>query len=136
MGMNEGKGHYLGTEIDEKWWQRYSSDGFLARGNGEYWTDTSAFHFRRHLTETPIVIPFRDVILVKTGKWHSGRWLYGFPVVKIVWSKAGTRLSSGFFFSRNASEVETLVAKIRKLVEAQAASSAAPLPNRLTYPQN
>ena len=123
MGMKKGKGHYLGTEIDEKWWQRCSSDGLLARGNGEYWADASAFHFRRLLTDASIVIPFEDVILVKTGKWHSGRWLYGFPVVKIVWSKAGTRLSSGFLLSRNASEVETLVAQIRKLVETQAAIS-------------
>lgn len=29
-------GHYLGTEIDEKWWRRYRKNKFLARGNGEY----------------------------------------------------------------------------------------------------
>lgn len=122
MCMIKGQGLYLGTELNERWWQRYSSDGLLARGNGDYWTETSAFYFRRYLAEAPIAIPFRDVIHVKTGKWHSGRWLYGFPVVKIVWIKAGTRLGSGFFFSRNVSEVEALVAQIRNLVEAQVVS--------------
>mgnify|MGYP001567496802 CR=1 FL=1 len=31
------KGNYLGTEIDEKWWKRYRSPGFFARGSGEFW---------------------------------------------------------------------------------------------------
>lgn len=124
MDNNEKHGHYLGTEINGKWWRRYTKDGLLARGNGVYLVDASAFYFRRNLTDTPIVIPFRDVIDVKIGKWHSGRWAFGQPVVKIVWYKAGIRLSSGFILSRDLSETNALVQQIRLLVRAQVAKPA------------
>ncbi|GEM_PF-681779 len=107
------RGHYLGTEIDEKWWRRYSRDGLLARGIGDFWVNALALFFRRYLTETPIVISFSDVLDVKLGKWHSGRWAGGAPVVKVVWKKADTLLSSGFVFSRDIREAEVLVQDIR-----------------------
>jgi hypothetical protein len=107
------RGHYLGTEIAGKWWRRYSRDGLLARGIGAFRIDASALFFRRDLTKVPIVISFSDVLDVKVGKWHSGRWAGGAPVVKIVWKKAGTDLSSGFVFSGDARETEVLVQEIR-----------------------
>ncbi len=51
------KGHYLGTEIEETWWRRYTADRFLARGLGEYWLDDANFYFHRYFIESPIVIP-------------------------------------------------------------------------------
>jgi len=123
MNSTEKKrGHYLGTELGGKWWRRYSKDGFLARGIGEYWIDTSAIFFRRYLRETPIVIFFGDVLDVKVGKWHSGRWAGGLPVVKIVWKKAENLLSSGFVFSRDSSETAALVQEIRSLAGQQTAN--------------
>ncbi len=113
--IEKKRGHYLGTEMDEKWWRRYSKDGLLARGIGEYWMDASTLSFRRYLTDMPIVISFGDVLDVKVGKWHSGRWAGGAPVVKIVWKKADIRLSSGFVFSRDARETEALVQEMRSL---------------------
>lgn len=106
------RGHYLGTEIEEKWWRRYWKDGLLARGVGEFWIENSALFFRRYLTERLIVIPFEDLIDVKLGKWHCGRWAAGAQVVKIVWRKKGKRLSSGFIFSRDEQETELLVREI------------------------
>jgi len=117
------RGHYLGTEINGKWWRRYSSDGLLARGNGEFWIDASALFFRRYLTKIPIAIPFGDVLDVKVGTWHAGRWAGGAPVVKIVWKKADNHLSSGFVFSRDARETEALVQEIRSHMQ-QAISPA------------
>jgi hypothetical protein len=116
------RGYYLGTEINERWWRRYFRDGFFARGIGEYWIDDAAVYFRRYLTKVPIVIPFRDVVDVKLGKWHSGRWAGGAPVVKILWKKADKFLSSGFVFSRDALETDALVRALR------AASSKAETP--------
>lgn len=107
------RGHYFGTEIDEKWWRRYARDGLLARGAGDYWVGDSAFFFRRYLTRTPIVISFVDVLEVKLGTWHAGRWAGGTPVVKIVWKKAEERLSSGFGLSRDPGEIETVIDAIR-----------------------
>ena len=116
--IEKKRGHYLGTEIDEKWWRRHSDDGLLARGIGEYWIDTSALFFQRHLTDAPIVISFGDVLDVKVGKWHSGRWAGGAPVVKIVWRKPDIRLSSGFVFSRHVRETQALVQEIYDAAQA------------------
>ncbi|MDI6773102.1 MAG: hypothetical protein QME77_11050 [bacterium] len=107
------RGHYLGTEIDERWWRRYSKEGFLARGIGEYWVDGGSLFFLRYLTANPIVIPLHDVVEVKVGRWHSGRWAVGKPIVKLVWMKEAVRLSSGFILSADRSETEKLVAELR-----------------------
>lgn len=111
------RGHYLGTEIGERWWRRSTKDGLFARGIGKFWIDASAMYFRRYLTGSPIVIPFGDMLEVKVGKWHSGRWAGGAPVIKVIWRKGDTRLSSGFVFSRDAREAEALVQEIRSRMQ-------------------
>lgn len=95
-----GVGHYLGTEIEEKWWKRYYRNKLLARGNGKYWIDQESFCFHRYLTREPIRIRFADIVGVKIGTWHSGRWYLGWPIVKVLWMKDGVLLSSGFFVSK------------------------------------
>ena len=107
------RGHYLGTEINEKWWCRYINDGFLTRGLGEYWIDNSILYFHRHLTVNPIAISLYNVSEVKIGKWHSGSWAGGKPVVKILWEKDNRKLCSGFVLSADKNETELLVEKIR-----------------------
>jgi hypothetical protein len=111
---NRRKGHYLGTEIDEKWWKRYRKDKLFARGNGEYWFDDTALYFRRYLTKHPIEIPFTRIIEVKIGKSHAGRWLPGSRVLKLIWEKDGMRLSSGFIVSRNQQETEAVMADLKR----------------------
>lgn len=114
--MDKNKGLYLGTEIDEKWWRRYTKDKLLMRGNGEYWYDDKGFYFLRHLTKEPIFIPFDAMLEIKLGKWHSGRWTYGNFIVKIIWGKENLKLSSGFIVSKNREDAvklkETLQGKI------------------------
>ena len=107
-------GLYLGTEIDEKWWKRYVKDKMLARGNGTYWYDDSAFYFLRYLTSEPIVIPLKDIQQFKTGKWHSGRWCLGYKVLKIIWKKDGMTLSSGFFISKKDGDIEKIISELKK----------------------
>ncbi len=107
------RGHYLGTEIEERWWRRYTGEGLLARGIGEYWFEGSSLYFLRYLTQEPIVMDLRKALEVKVGKWHSGRWAGGSPVVKIVWRRNDVRLSSGFVLSKHARETEALVERIR-----------------------
>jgi len=113
------RGHYLGTELNEKWWRRCRHHGLLARGIGEYWFEDNALFFRRFLMAEPIVIHFRDVTGVRVGKWHAGRWAGGAQVVKVVWNKAGDRLSSGFVMSRQKSETSALVARLRDAIAGQ-----------------
>ena len=113
---NRHKAHYLGTEIDEKWWKRYRKNKFFARGNGEYWFDNTALYFRRYLTKHPIEIPFAKVIEMKIGKSHAGRWLLGSRVLKIIWENDGMKLSSGFVFSRNQQETEAVMAEFKRSV--------------------
>ncbi len=97
--MDNTKGLYLGTEINEVWWRRYSKDGFFMRGNGEYWHDTQGFYLLRYLTKTPLFIPFKDIAQIKSGTWHAGRWAFGNIIVKILWKKDNLVLSSGFIVS-------------------------------------
>jgi hypothetical protein len=109
MKMNERNGHYLGTEINEKWWNRYTQGGFFARGKGEYWYNDTAFYFLRYLTQDPIVIPFCKIYDVKVGTWHCGRWVWGKSIVKILWSHKEEALSSGFILSYDKDEMQGIM---------------------------
>ena len=81
---NRHKGHYLGTEIDEKWWKRYRKNKFFARGNGKYGLDDKAPFFHRYITKRPGVIAFAKIIELKTGRTHAGRWVLGSRVRKLI----------------------------------------------------
>ena len=60
--MSKNKRHYFGTEIDGKWWKRYTKNKLFARGAGEYWYDDNSFNFRRYLTQTPRVFHYQDIV--------------------------------------------------------------------------
>lgn len=114
--LEKKKGHYLGTEIDETWWRRYTADRFLARGLGEYWLDDADLYFHRHFIESPITIPLKSIQAVKTGKWHAGQWAAGVDVVKVIWLKDGMRLSSGFVLVDDA-ETSELIGRLNKHIQ-------------------
>lgn len=116
LDINEKIGLYLGSEIDEKWWKRYTKDKLLARGNGKYWYDDKTFYFLRYLTKEPITLPFTNIVEFKTGKWHSGRWCFGYPVLKIIWLKDGLKLSSGFVMSKNNDDTEKIISELRNKI--------------------
>ena len=111
---NRCKGHYLGTEIDEKWWKRYRKDKMFARGNGEYWFDDAALYFRRYLTKQPIRIQFEKVFQVKIGKSHAGRWLFRPRVLKLIWKHNDLKLSSGFVLFKTSQETEAISQDIKQ----------------------
>ena len=110
--MDKARGHYLGTEIDEKWYKRYRQDGFFMRGNGEWWFEEEGLFFRRYLTKQPLVVPFRHIKQVKLGSWHAGKWVIAKRVIKLVWEKDGQTLSSGFILTRNKENTERLKADL------------------------
>lgn len=62
----------------------------------------------RYLTRNPIFIPFDKIIETKIGKWHGGKWIWGYPILKIIWMKDNLRLSSGFFVSKKEEDVVML----------------------------
>jgi hypothetical protein len=111
--MNKAKGLYAGTEVEEKWWRPYLRDGFFMQGLSEYWLSDEAFCFRRYLTRTPLCIPWRSVVEIKTGTWHAGQWFLGYPVIKLVWRKDGRRLSSGFVVG-DKNTARNLMARLRR----------------------
>ena len=113
---NRRKGHYLGTEIDQKWWKRYRKEKMFARGNGEYWFDDSALYFRRYLTRQPIKIPFDKVSELKIGRSHAGRLLWSNRVLKIIWQQDAISLSSGFVVARNEQETEAISDELKQLI--------------------
>ncbi len=111
--MSKKKGSYLGTEIDKKWWKRYRKKPFFARGSGTYWHDEEGLCFLRYLTKEPIKIPYKRITGCELGKWHSGKWCMGHEIVKIIWADDDQLLSSGFFISKQAKEVEQFIADIK-----------------------
>jgi hypothetical protein len=113
---NRRTGHYLGTEIEKKWWKRYKADKFFARGNGEYWFDNVAFYFHRYLTKYPIEIPLGKIIELEIGKSHAGRLLFRQRLLKLMWEKDGMILSSGFIVAKNQQETEIVMADLQRLL--------------------
>ena len=114
--LTKRKGHYLGTEIDETWWRRYRKEKFFARGNGEYWLDDDVLCFRRYLTKNPLKIWLKDIVDIKFGRWHAGRWCGRQEVVKIIWKKDGLLLSSGFVISKNKEDNLRFAARLKNPV--------------------
>lgn len=114
---NEKNGHYLGTEINEKWWRRYSRNKMLARGKGNYWYDDNSFFFLRILTNNPISISFSDIVEFKVGKWHAGKWGNGKPILKIIWFDNTQKLSSGFIIHNELVEVNKLIDELKNRLD-------------------
>jgi hypothetical protein len=112
--VKRNRGYYVGTAIEGKWWRRYTKAPFFARGNGEYWYDEESFCFQRHLIQEPIVIPFQIVSAVEVGRWHCGRWVWGTPIVKLIWKKDGHLLSSGFVLSRSKSRAMQILEDLHR----------------------
>lgn len=111
--METQRGLYLGTEIEDKWWKRYTKDDFGPRGNGRWWYDDKGFYFFRYLTRKPMFVPFDSLLAVRTGRWHAGRWAYGNTVIRLVWLKDSLRLSSGFIVSRRAETTDEVIQVLR-----------------------
>jgi hypothetical protein len=114
--MEKKAGHYLGTEINERWWRRYGRDGFLARGNGKYWFDEDELCFLRYLTSEPLKISYDEIENISTGTWHAGRWNLGRPIVKLHWERNGMQLSSGFVVGKDQRETEEFIVRLMRRV--------------------
>ena len=113
-------GKYFGTEIDEKWWKRYTKHKMLARGNGTFSFDEKTIYFLRSLTKEPIQIEIRKIINIKTGSWHAGQWAGARkPILKIVWRGDNQILSSGFSISDKFDEVFSELQNLTKFKENQ-----------------
>lgn len=104
-------GKYYGTEINEKWWRRYTKDKMLARGNGTFSYSQDTITFLRKLTDAPIEISF------KTGKWHSGQWGAGRKIIKVIWKKNSQLLSSGFSIAKSNDEIEKIISELKIILE-------------------
>ena len=107
------KGNYLGTEIDGKWWRRYRSKGFFARGNGEFTMDEDGIHFLRLMTKDPLTIPWTEIRSATLGKSHAGRWMLGRPILKVGFQRDGSDLVAGFYLAKDWTPMEQLAADLQ-----------------------
>lgn len=115
--MTEGEGHYLGTEIDGKWYRRFMAPGFFARGKGRWRIADGGLYFKRIMLREELCIPFPAVTGVRRGAWHSGQWLIRKVVVKVDWRHEGQDLCSGFVFGRTPEQA----VQMASYIESQAA---------------
>jgi len=107
--VSEIKGKYYGTEINQKWWKRYTKDKMLARGDGVFSFNEDNITFLRKLTRVPIEIPFENIVGFKTGKWHAGQWGAGHAIIKVIWERGGSTLSSGFSIAAKNSAFDQIL---------------------------
>lgn len=112
-------GKYFGTEINQKWWRRYTKNKMLARGNGTFSYNEQAISFLRLMTKTPMVIEFKKITDFKLGKWHAGQWGGGRPIIKILWENNGQLLSSGFSISADSNEFDSILLELRQSLESK-----------------
>ncbi len=115
-GQQKKKGNYLGTEIDNKWFKRYMKDGMLARGNGSFWLDAGGINFHRLLTRKPLRIKWEEIEDTCIGNWHAGKWLFGFPILKIYFRRNGLNLSAGFFLDNNRKVMEKFCSDLKSRI--------------------
>ncbi len=120
MGTRK-RGSYFGTEIGRIWWKRFRGDKMFARGNGELWLDEDGLSFHRKLTKSPIQIRWEEITGARLGKWHSGRWGAGRPILKVDFRRHGMELSAGFLLSSSWPEMETFAKDLRRKVGAAGA---------------
>ena len=106
------RGNYYGTEIDGRWWQRYRSTGFFARGNGRFWMDERGLHFHKALAGAPLTILWDEISAVWLGTWHCGRWGLGRPLLKVGFARDGRNLTAGFQLSGDRQGMDQLVGDI------------------------
>ena len=107
--IRKKSGHYLGTRIEHKWWRRYTEEGFMTRGNGEYWIADGSLFFQHRARQDPIHLPLCDIVEVALSPCKERAPNIGRPVVHLTWKKDGRWLSSGFILSSSAEETSNLL---------------------------
>jgi len=111
--IRKNRAQYLGTEIDHKWWQRYSKGGFFTRGIGEYWIKDGSLYFQHRSKQKPIRLPIRDIVEIALCPWERRTNSGCTPIIKLVWRKDGRWLSSSFALSGDPEETFGLMACLR-----------------------
>ena len=111
--IRKNRGQYLGTEIDHKWWRRYSKGGFFTRGKGEYWVKDGFLFFQHKTRQNPIRLPLQDIVEIILYPCRQRFRLGNKSVIKLVWQKDGRWLSSGFALSGDSEETSGLMACLR-----------------------
>jgi hypothetical protein len=111
--IRKNRGQYLGTEIDHKWWRRYSKGGFSTRGIGEYWIKDGSLHFQHRTRQQPIRLPIKDIVEIILCPCKKRTRIGQTPVIKLVWKKDDTWLTSGFAISGSLEETSGLLNNLR-----------------------
>ena len=108
------RAHYAGTSVGEKWWKRYRTGGFLARGLGEMQLTEEGIWFLRKLTKKPLIVPWEKIRKLSYGTWHAGQWAGGAPVLKVHWEEEGRELISGYVLTKDNEKLARWALEIEK----------------------
>jgi len=111
--IQKKRGQYLGTRIGHKWWRRYSKGGFFTRGIGEYWIKDGSLYFQHHNKQKPIALPLGSIVEIKLCPCSKRIQIGRIPIIKLVWKKNDTWLTSGFALSGSMEETNSLLASLR-----------------------
>ena len=111
--IQKRRGQYLGTEVDHKWWQRYSKEGFFTPGIGEYWIKDGSLFFQHRTRQKPISLPLQEIVEIVLCPCSRRSRDSRNPVLKLTWKKDGKWLSSGFILSGIVDETSGLLTRLR-----------------------
>jgi hypothetical protein len=111
--IQKKRGQYLGTEIDHRWWQRYSEDGFFTRGFGEYWIQDGTFHFQHQVRQNPIKLPLQKIVEIVLHPCNRRAKIGVMQIIELIWQKDGLWLSSSFALPGSIDEVNRLLTVLR-----------------------
>jgi hypothetical protein len=94
--MQAKAGLHVGTERGCRRWRRCTSRGLFAGVTEPRGRDNRGLSLHRFSTREPLFVAWSLVEAIESAVFHSSRWVWGLPVIKMRWSDAGERLTSGF----------------------------------------
>ncbi len=118
--MQTKVGLYVGTEVEGRWWRRYTGGASL-RGATAACGRTGGPS--RYLTADALHSTWSLVHSIQSGAFHSGRWAWGLPIIKVHWKANDESLSFGFMVAGNRTAQLEALDTLRREHTARAAAT-------------
>ena len=111
--LEQGKGSYLGTVIEGKWWKPCFRGGLLCKAPGSWQLGEGGLYFLRLLTRKPLFFPFAAMRGLTVSRSHAGNFVFKPVVISLDWEKDGRLLNSGLVLDRDPGRTLLLAEQIR-----------------------
>lgn len=114
--LEQGRGSYLGTVIEGKWWKPYFRDGMLCKAPGRWQLGADGLYFLRLFTRKPLFFPFAAMRGLTVSRSHAGNFVFKPVVISLDWVEGGRWLSSGLVLDRDPDRTLVIAEQIRSRI--------------------